>query len=95
MRVIAFRNGGDGRVPKFHAANREARTMLVLSRKKNELIQIGESITITVIRADKNRVRLGIEAPRGMRVVRPETGQPRREPHSQDQKRVPTTRTHV
>jgi carbon storage regulator len=49
--------------------------MLVLSRKKNEGILIkGEdgSIRIVVIEADKGKVRLGIEAPRGCTILREE-----------------------
>lgn len=49
--------------------------MLVLSRKKNEGILIkGEdgSIRIVVIEADRGKVRLGIEAPRGCTILREE-----------------------
>jgi carbon storage regulator CsrA len=46
--------------------------MLVLTRKSQEQIRVGENITITVLRIKGNTVRLGIEAPRGVRVVRGE-----------------------
>lgn len=47
--------------------------MLVLSRKMNEKIQIGDSITITIIRLrNKNTVSIGIEAPSDVRVLRSE-----------------------
>ncbi|TWU37030.1 carbon storage regulator [Novipirellula artificiosorum] len=46
--------------------------MLVLTRKLNEKIQIGENITITLIRVDGGKVRLGIDAPRDVRVLRAE-----------------------
>lgn len=46
--------------------------MLVLTRKQNEKIQIGEHITITVIRTKGKTVRLGIEAPANMSVLRGE-----------------------
>jgi len=46
--------------------------MLVLSRKLNESIQIGENITITLIRVEGGKVRLGIDAPRDVRVLRSE-----------------------
>ncbi len=46
--------------------------MLVLSRKLNEKITIGENITITVVRVSGNTIRLGIDAPRDVRVVRGE-----------------------
>jgi len=46
--------------------------MLVLTRKQNEKIHIGDSITITVLRMKGNAVRLGIEAPREVGVMRGE-----------------------
>lgn len=46
--------------------------MLVLSRKVEEKIHIGDDITITVVRVKGQTVKLGIEAPRDMRVRRGE-----------------------
>lgn len=46
--------------------------MLVLSRKLQEQIQIGDEITITVLRVKGNAVRIGIEAPRSVKVIRGE-----------------------
>jgi carbon storage regulator CsrA len=46
--------------------------MLVLTRKKEEKLQIGQEITITVLRIKGNSVQLGIEAPRNVRVMRQE-----------------------
>ena len=46
--------------------------MLVLTRKQREQIQIGEDITITILRVKGNAVRIGIEAPQGIRVLRGE-----------------------
>jgi carbon storage regulator len=46
--------------------------MLVLSRKPGEKIHVGSDITITVVRVDGNRVRIGIDAPAGVRLVRAE-----------------------
>jgi len=46
--------------------------MLVLSRKQNERIVIGESVVVTVVRISGDKVRVGIEAPAEMRVVRDE-----------------------
>jgi carbon storage regulator CsrA len=48
--------------------------MLVLTRKANQQIQIGENVVITVLAVKGNSVRLGIEAPREVRVVRGELG---------------------
>ena len=42
--------------------------MLVLSRKVEERIRIGDEITIVVTRISKDKVRLGVDVPRGMQV---------------------------
>lgn len=46
--------------------------MLVLTRKTDEQILIGNDIKITLIRVRGNSVRIGIDAPREVRVVRGE-----------------------
>lgn len=46
--------------------------MLVLTRKLKETICIGDNITITVVRVRPNSVRIGIDAPHDVRVVRGE-----------------------
>ncbi len=46
--------------------------MLVLTRKQNEGILIGGDITVTVIGIDRDKIRLGIEAPKHIRVIRQE-----------------------
>ena len=46
--------------------------MLVLSRKKDEKIVIGDSITLIVIEIRGDKVRLGIEAPKDVPVHRQE-----------------------
>jgi carbon storage regulator CsrA len=46
--------------------------MLVLSRKLDQTIQIGDQITITVVSVKGNTVRLGISAPDHIRVARGE-----------------------
>lgn len=46
--------------------------MLVLSRKVGERIWIGEDISVTVVRVTGGGVRLGIEAPHELPVVREE-----------------------
>jgi len=51
--------------------NREM-TMLVLSRKLGEKIVIGENIRITVVKIDRNQIRIGIEAPSDVPVYREE-----------------------
>ena len=46
--------------------------MLVLSRKPGEKIVINDDITITVVRLSGKNVRLGVEAPKEVPIVRPE-----------------------
>ena len=46
--------------------------MLILSRKQNERIRVGDSVVVTVVRVSGDKVRIGIEAPQSMRVLRDE-----------------------
>ena len=46
--------------------------MLVLSRKVGERVMVGDKVVITVVRIGPNAVRLGIEAPKDMNIVREE-----------------------
>ncbi len=46
--------------------------MLVLSRKPGEKILIGDDVIITIVRIGPNNVRLGIDAPRHVNIVREE-----------------------
>ncbi|MBI2477117.1 MAG: carbon storage regulator CsrA [Planctomycetia bacterium] len=46
--------------------------MLVLSRKKNEQIVIGDDIVITIVEVRADKVRIGIEAPAHVPVHRHE-----------------------
>ena len=46
--------------------------MLVITRKKDESILIGEDIEITVIKLDDGSVKLGISAPKGKTILRKE-----------------------
>jgi carbon storage regulator len=46
--------------------------MLILSRRPGESLTIGDEITITVVGVNGNQIRLGITAPREVRVLREE-----------------------
>jgi carbon storage regulator CsrA len=46
--------------------------MLVLSRKKDESIVIGDNIIVKVISVENGTVKLGIEAPRDVSIIRNE-----------------------
>jgi carbon storage regulator len=57
--------------------------MLVLSRKESQTILIGEDIVLTVLRIQGNTVRIGIQAPGNLRVLRGELVADAR-PHAAD-----------
>ena len=46
--------------------------MLVLSRKLNEVIRIGDDIVVTIMKIQGDKVRVGIEAPESVPVHRQE-----------------------
>ncbi|MCH5185070.1 MAG: carbon storage regulator CsrA, partial [Oscillospiraceae bacterium] len=46
--------------------------MLILSRKKDDRIMIGDDIMITVVECEGDRVKIGIDAPKNVRVFRKE-----------------------
>jgi carbon storage regulator len=46
--------------------------MLVLTRKKNESIQIGEDIEIKVLGVEGDQIKLGIHAPKSIDIHRKE-----------------------
>lgn len=46
--------------------------MLVLTRKENETIRIGNDIEITLIRVKGGGVRIGIDAPKEIKILRGE-----------------------
>jgi carbon storage regulator len=56
--------------------------MLVLSRKESERIRLGNNIVVTIVRVSGDRVRIGIEAPPDVIVLRDEL-QPRQAPHQE------------
>lgn len=58
--------------------------MLVLSRRKNEAIMIGDDVVITILEIRGDRVRLGIEAPRAVPVHRSEVYHSIRKEQSQE-----------
>jgi carbon storage regulator len=58
--------------------------MLVLSRKRGESIQVGDGITVTILRVAGGKVRLGVEAPNHLRVLRTELLPEERQPPRSD-----------
>ena len=46
--------------------------MLIITRKKGESIMIGDDIEITISKIDDGSVKIGIEAPRNVNILRKE-----------------------
>lgn len=59
--------------------------MLVLSRKVGEAIQVGSDVRVTLVRISANSVRLGIDAPPSMNIVREELSHPIQCPEPSDE----------
>ena len=62
--------------------------MLVLTRKLNERIIIGDDITVTVVEIRDGTVRLGIEAPRSIAVHREEVAMEIRDAKRRDAEHI-------
>jgi carbon storage regulator len=60
------------RYSRIHSTRGEAKDVLVLSRKIGERILIGDKIAVTVVKIGHGGVRIGIEAPQELAVVREE-----------------------
>lgn len=46
--------------------------LLALTRKEGDKIRIGDNIKVTVVRISGNRVRISIEAPQEVKIIRDE-----------------------
>jgi len=55
---------------KFHF--REEETVLILSRRELESICLGDDVILTVVAVGKDKVRIGVQAPPGVRILRHE-----------------------
>ena len=60
--------------------------MLVLSRKENESLMVGDDIEIVVVSVRGNRVRLGVTAPEEVKVYRSEIYDKIISPEPEDEK---------
>jgi carbon storage regulator len=61
--------------------------MLVLSRRQSERVRLGDAIVVTIIRVSGDKVRLGIEAPPDVLVLRDEL-KPNEDEASRDEQKV-------
>lgn len=55
---------------ELETINRRSNGVLVITRKLNEVIRIGDDIEVMVIRISPEQVRLGVTAPKEVNVVR-------------------------
>jgi carbon storage regulator len=55
-----------------HRLLTEERAMLVLSRKLGQRFQVGPDVRITIVKIDRNSVRIGIDAPGTVTICREE-----------------------
>lgn len=46
--------------------------MLILSRRESESICLGDDIVLTIVAVGKDKVRIGVKAPPGVRILRHE-----------------------
>ncbi len=46
--------------------------MLILSRRESECIHLGEDIVLTIVSLGNDKVRIGVQAPPGVRILRSE-----------------------
>jgi carbon storage regulator len=66
--------------------------MLVLSRKLNQAIMIGDDVRVIVVAVDRDQVKIGIEAPREISVHRSEVYEEIRRTKKADAPANPTIR---
>ena len=62
--------------------------MLVLSRKVGERILIGDDVSVTVVRVAQGIVRIGVDAPKHLPIVREEIKERTAEEAGRDQQAV-------
>jgi carbon storage regulator len=58
--------------PSPHPPHEKTSIMLVLTRKETQTIRIGDDIVIRIVHAGATSVKIGIEAPRDIQIVRGE-----------------------
>jgi carbon storage regulator len=46
--------------------------MLILSRRESERVYLGEDIVLTIVRVNGDKVRIGVEAPPNIKILRTE-----------------------
>jgi len=46
--------------------------MLILTRRLQEVIKIGDNVSLHILMIDKNKIKIGIEAPKHISIIRDE-----------------------
>ncbi|MFN7735470.1 MAG: carbon storage regulator [Pirellula sp.] len=46
--------------------------MLILSRRESERVYLGDDIVLTIVRVNGDKVRIGVEAPSNVKILRTE-----------------------
>lgn len=64
--------------------------MLVLTRKQQQQIQIGNGVTVTILKVKGNTVRIGIEAPSDVKIVRSELEPEEQAAPAEEEERKPS-----
>lgn len=72
VKLMSSERHGSMLISRTNKRDQGTRTMLVLSRKKDEKIVIGDNVSIMIVEIRGDKVRLGIEAPREISVHRRE-----------------------
>ncbi|MCU0709834.1 MAG: carbon storage regulator [Pirellula sp.] len=59
--------------------------MLILSRRESERVYLGDDIVLTIVRVNGDKVRIGVEAPPNVKILRNELENLRQFPKDSDQ----------
>lgn len=66
--------------------------MLILSRRESERVYLGEDIVLTIVRVNGDKVRIGVEAPPNIKILRTEL-ELETSSDASNQRAVPSTAT--
>ena len=64
--------------------------MLILSRKIDEKIRIGDDISVTIIEVHGDQVKIGVEAPKNVKVFRQEVFDAIQKENKEAAKQIPS-----
>lgn len=67
--------------------------MLILSRRESECICLGDDIVLTIVRVNGDKVRIGIEAPANVKILRNELEKLRKPPEAPEAEGISQRKT--